>query len=322
MNVANLREYLQRLLNNVRAIDVRDIPRRISLIAEVAKTPQSNIQATLLLLALGVMLFLIIVVIALLVFLFLRKGRTAKLEYVFKDRDGRVLRRLSVDDVGEREVLARRVGAKAIKEEPEKILFKFFRTCATLAIIMAALFILMAGSNMTTQSRSVCTSCHSVAKHGADISKGAHAKVNCTQCHESGNVFQRGVGAFGRAYHIVSMMVGPGNASKSYGTVQSSACIRCHAGIPTQRALPTSVPASKYLNMSHKEPIAAGMSCTQCHTLNPATADANADPMMSTCLKCHDGVKASADCKTCHRTDPADHTTASPSANYADTLVP
>jgi len=321
----NWRKILTDFLNNLRNVNVRDLPRRVSLIIEAAKTPRDNLRATLVLVALAIVLFLIVVVSLVLAYLLVKKDQTARLEYVVKDKDGKVLQRVPVNAVVKKtpSTSAQAGDKKAPKEKlVARPLVRIFRISANLTIIIAAALVLLAGSSLGTQSRGACVSCHKVAQHGTNIVNGAHAMVACTACHESGNFLQRSGGnAIGRTAHIGSMLLGLKNQSTGYGTVHSAACIRCHKDIPTQRALPASASKAQTLNMSHKEPIAAGMDCTVCHSLYPSQINASADQGMEVCLKCHNGTHASSSCKTCHRKDPASQTLLDPSGDYADTQI-
>ncbi len=61
------------------------------------------------------------------------------------------------------------------------------------------------------------------------------------------------------------------------------------------------------LKFNHKLHLDRGMDCATCHgdltQVELATRD-NALPLMKTCLTCHDGQQASAECRTCHLTEP------------------
>jgi hypothetical protein len=62
--------------------------------------------------------------------------------------------------------------------------------------------------------------------------------------------------------------------------------------------------------MSHTEPLAAGMSCTQCHVFTEVSLAEAKSGRMQTCLFCHDGSGAAKnDCNTCHRKSPTAYAT-------------
>ncbi len=70
---------------------------------------------------------------------------------------------------------------------------------------------------------------------------------------------------------------------------------------------PVDVPAA-YLVFSHAAHAGRGASCATCHPGVERTALAsreNSLPRMPTCLRCHDGRKAPASCRTCHLRDAA-----------------
>lgn len=72
-------------------------------------------------------------------------------------------------------------------------------------------------------------------------------------------------------------------------------------------APPTPEIPAPHLKFNHKTHLDKGVQCSTCHgdvgKLDLATRD-NAMPTMGTCLSCHDGKQAPAECRTCHVTTP------------------
>jgi len=298
------------------------------MILEAAKNPQSNLPAALLFYALVFCLLLLLIVLIILVFLSGRKRKAVRFAYVVRDEDGNVTQAIAVDKDQENAILGQKQrkqkeqGPNNKSVPSEAASPKLFRVSAGLTVVMGVILILIVG-NIATQSRDVCSTCHDVSKHGSVVVSGEHARVSCVSCHESGNLFQRSIGdTIGRGTHVVGELLGFKDPGSTYGVVQSSSCIRCHKDIPAQQALPEGSRKAQLLNMSHKEPVAAGMDCIQCHPQYsmPTDARALADQRMTLCLKCHNGNQAAADCTTCHRKDPASQVILDNSKDHAGAL--
>jgi hypothetical protein len=123
--------------------------------------------------------------------------------------------------------------------------------------------------------------------------------VDCIECHETGGpVAAATFGLVPRSLHIVMQMTGLKLRDGYAHTVSSAACLECHS---TQMTHTLTVEAQG-VRVSHKEPIAAGADCTDCHRLTSGTVS-NTTVGMTPCLTCHDGVKAKAQCTYCHTKD-------------------
>lgn len=116
----------------------------------------------------------------------------------------------------------------------------------------------------------ICTNCHDVEDSEADPA------AKCSTCHNN---------------YVPKWSEGQGPAD--------------FASVPNPPA-PVVIPTAN-LKMNHKIHMDRGIKCTECHgkmtNIQVATRD-NSLPLMSTCLTCHDGSKASAECRTCHISRP------------------
>ena len=114
-------------------------------------------------------------------------------------------------------------------------------------------------------------------------------------CHEPGGVIGRYVtGVPLRLLHSATASTGAGNAG-DYGQATTRACTSCHAAALAG----TTTNAERGLKMSHAEPLAASASCIDCHTMRNGIVSVH-NAGMKPCLRCHDDVKASSACTTCH----------------------
>jgi hypothetical protein len=88
-----------------------------------------------------------------------------------------------------------------------------------------------------------------------------------------------------------------------------SSCQSCHPGFEStvQRA-PARIDApTANIHFNHQVHLEKKVDCKTCHqgVEGVQLATVNNLPKMATCLTCHDGKAASAECKTCHLTEPS-----------------
>lgn len=159
-------------------------------------------------------------------------------------------------------------------------------------LVVAAL---VAGYAATSTNDYCARSCHRSSRDVLIAEKVVHA--DCVDCHAApgiaglpGNVADRLRMAFVRARG--------GTPDNARAIVAPASCLACHADI----AKGVAVRASANVRMRHVEPLAAGMSCQNCH--GPVGhLERRQHVSMSRCVTCHDSVRASADCNSCHTTD-------------------
>ncbi|HEY3317504.1 MAG TPA: cytochrome c3 family protein [Coriobacteriia bacterium] len=169
------------------------------------------------------------------------------------------------------------------------------RTALVLALALAA----VVSAYTVTSTDPYCTNtCHTPGSRAPLVSRGSgpHASVACVSCHEdalplglAGNVASR----FGQAYDYFAA-----NRGGSSPASDSRRCLGCHADISTS----TLRDAKTKVRVAHRQPLAAGMTCDDCHT-NVAHGKAPDAVSMTSCVRCHDGTTASAKCSTCHDGD-------------------
>ncbi|MBA4370753.1 MAG: hypothetical protein C0418_04160, partial [Coriobacteriaceae bacterium] len=162
---------------------------------------------------------------------------------------------------------------------------------------------------IVTGSRTFCAdSCHHGAKVARSDTQGAHAGLSCSACHEHGGPASLG-NAVARTGHLLRVY-GVGDFRYPSPT-PSDSCLRCHRRDTAE----TTVSARAGVRMSHTAPLAAGMTCAECHRGIGHDETAARTPM-SKCIPCHGGATASAECDTCHTGDPG-HTAPTGIANGA-----
>lgn len=147
-----------------------------------------------------------------------------------------------------------------------------------------------------TSTQAVCAgTCHAEQRSVVTAKKAAHAR--CVDCHTQPLPGGFVANATDRVRMATRQLQGSPEGVRA--VVEPDACERCHADLSGTR---TSRAAR--VRMRHDEPLAAGMTCTECH--GAVGHDSRLQPVsMARCLGCHDGTKASAECVTCHLTDVA-----------------
>jgi hypothetical protein len=158
------------------------------------------------------------------------------------------------------------------------------------------------GTGAITARSSGCVGCHSRTVHSATPKADVHHNASCVDCHEPGHALgQLVINVPERLQHFAFGRSDKARAA-SYGTTISSArCAKCHASAIASVAKDT----KRGLKVSHKEPLAAGAECMDCHMLVKGQM-AEQTVGMSPCLRCHDGKDAKATCSVCHDGNPAD----------------
>lgn len=169
-----------------------------------------------------------------------------------------------------------------------------------------------------------CGACHAVRADVDAWRSDAHRDVGCYACHARRGVFGAlEAGALGATAFVgAEVRVSPGGES----------CLECHQGVREDTL------ARDGIRVRHEDIIRAGIGCLLCHPsvghtepsaestsgpsveVGPPDSDeaAFARPVMSRCLRCHDGKTAPADCGVCHvDKNPSD--TASASSPRGDT---
>ena len=260
------------------------IPDVIRSIPDIIRNPAANPIQSAILLAIG--LIFVLIVLLTLALLLLRPDR----EVLFDQELAEEAEPPSDEELVEIEATER-------TERVERRLSRV--SIVSIAIIVVAVVWIATG--ITTSSPQMCNSCHPVTSHTTAAVKDPHADVSCVDCHESGGTLARlTVNVVARAQHVILARAQSSAAAEFGAPVSSDRCFACHRD--QMRA--TSFDANLGVKVSHKEPLAAGAECVDCHQLKDGVVS-SWTVGMSTCLRCHDGKKAKVECKECHVGDPS-----------------
>jgi len=258
------------------------LPQVIQSIPDILRDPAANPLQAAILLGMGVVLVLVVLLLVILVIM-----RPSPEEEELFGEGG---------EVGAAGGAAPSAGARAAAERARPM--SWFTVTSIIILVTAAVWVT---AGVTTASPEVCNSCHASTEHSTAKVGDPHSSVQCVSCHESGGPVARAtVNLATRIQHVVLARSDPSLASAYGRPVASDACERCHhsqvVGVYYNRALGVRV--------SHKEPLAAGAACVDCHTLTSGVVNATTVGM-SPCLRCHDGKQAKAECSVCHVGDPS-----------------
>jgi hypothetical protein len=281
-----------------------DIEQRLATIGEAVRNPRSHPLTFLLLLAIAVVLVLVIVLFV--VMLWVTKLKKERVNYDLVNEEGTVVKELNEEQ-------ARRVAAAPFR----KVLGRGYKRFLVLVAVFVLLWVALGAS---TQTRVFCGGCHKPGMHIDAPVANRHNKRSCTSCHEGGNLVQRAtINLVPRLLHVATGIVTP-KAPSGYAAVSSDSCKRCHEKTVTE-ARTTTYDQDGGVVMSHAEPLEAGMTCLQCHLFTEEALVTAKNGRMQTCVLCHDGKQARADCGYCHQKSPTAVASEKPSPDMATELV-
>jgi NapC/NirT cytochrome c family, N-terminal region len=179
--------------------------------------------------------------------------------------------------------------AASLGEAPAPVKSRRRMSVALMASVWAVLVLLtVVATYALTGSDGYCgESCHGGDKHVALALKYRHA--SCVACHEPDPVS----GLAARFRMAISQVA---TKADVVGTpVDPALCLRCH-----QNTVSTVVATKTGVRVSHKEILAGGRTCTDCHVDVGHRKGRSFVGGMSGCTACHDGVVAKRTCPTCH----------------------
>lgn len=175
-------------------------------------------------------------------------------------------------------------------------------TAGRAVVVLGVVVIALVAAYGITGTNAFCgAQCHSNDATVQAATKSIHANVTCVACHEAPLPTGLAQNAVLRISYAIAAEKGTTAAESSASvTVDESRCLSCHQNILQGTV---TLPANG-LKISHKEPLASGMRCDDCHSGYAHSAKLT-NTGMSRCTPCHDGKQASSACSTCHVGDPA-----------------
>lgn len=163
-----------------------------------------------------------------------------------------------------------------------------------LLVLIVPLFLLTYPFTVTI-SPSYCATCHLMSPEFKSWTTSPHKKADCLSCHRDKIPF--GVLTFkARQYSMLASQVTGIYQKPITSDINNQNCLSCHQK-QTEKLL-----VSRTIRVSHKEFLAKGARCTDCHNTvaHRNTVPRKKYPHMDKCTVCHNGTEASADCYICH----------------------
>lgn len=245
-------------------------------ITDIAQNPTSNLVVAALLLAAVTLVVLILILVALIFLVPSRRDETSD------DADGDDAERI---DAPKPKSKARR------KSRPRR---KPLSTKTQVWLFAGIAFATATTAYGVTSTNDYCANtCHVMENSVSSWNEAPHASIPCVRCHEGRLIVSLPTATVSRVRHLTAELAG--NAPRS-AVVPSRVCMGCH-----EAQLEGSIETSSGIIVSHAEPLEAGISCDTCHdAVAHARETASRATIMTTCLGCHDGTTAAAECATCH----------------------
>ncbi len=187
-----------------------------------------------------------------------------------------------------------------IEEEEEKHPKKELPRWVKLTLLFIVLSLVLGGliwGSIKTSDSLFCSSCHPMREKHSSWRKSIHKVAPCVDCH-------RGEGITNYILEKTDLIRYLYKTYTSYqepifAQVENSACVSCHREIMDKTV-------TRYgIRVDHESLMKGGFKCVDCHSTvaHEKNSLRKNFPAMSKCIICHDGVKLSSDCKTCHLED-------------------
>jgi hypothetical protein len=162
------------------------------------------------------------------------------------------------------------------------------------ALLSMVLLLWGASGPLSLAVPSSCNVCHATSGHYAQWKKSTHSEVSCQDCHTE-RAYLWGVGnSVALTSEVWRTVFGP-RGDRAW--VEDEACLECHPDIGSEQAF-----VSNGLRMTHRGVPDGGYRCVDCHAdaAHEYPAGRIPQPTMSTCAACHNNVRVTGECSTCH----------------------
>lgn len=184
--------------------------------------------------------------------------------------------------------------------------FRKFITVVSIIGVVSLILLFLTLVNLTTLQPKFCELCHQ--KVYKRWSTSTHARVNCSKCHIRPGIENIFLSRFGLLEQIYWIIAGGENKTKPVGFVSpptNEICFRCHEATRV-------VSPGGDIIIPHQFHVKKGkLKCVDCHqkfVCLRSTLKKTIVPMEH-CMACHDGLKATDECKACHteKSSPKSH---------------
>ncbi|AVX21348.1 MAG: cytochrome c3 family protein [Bacillota bacterium] len=171
---------------------------------------------------------------------------------------------------------------------------KTFRVWGTLTMAMLVVSLLIAtffsvgsiGYTQNKEENSLCGSCHEMQPQINSWRLSTHGRIGCLKCHPNVPMTELAYKHWRGFYN---------QPIKKKTIVPNAVCLDCHS-----RQRDISPPGG--LVVPHEYHTQKGVDCVDCHAglVHSTRQPGSPRIKMPVCLKCHNGSKATNQCKDCH----------------------
>lgn len=170
----------------------------------------------------------------------------------------------------------------------------------TRAIVSVTVLLVVVATTLYAERPESCMSCHQDPVYSEALAESVHATVGCASCHRSAGATARVDDAVRYtgwlwSYYLEAVQVEPGTGA----FVDSRRCLACHDSVRE------GVIETDGVRVRHSDFLEEGASCLVCHgdTAHAELRGVQGQPIMNSCMQCHDDEIASAACEECHVSD-------------------
>jgi hypothetical protein len=139
-----------------------------------------------------------------------------------------------------------------------------------------------------------CLQCHSKYDNHDYLLETAHQNVDCRDCHLKMGISGRLESFFALMGKVTLINFTNRPPARFSCCVSSNNCLACHRYVLYETV------NSNYIKVSHRELFSMYKDCLTCHDFSQEKNPYFSLLIMKKCQQCHDGVRVSAKCETCH----------------------
>lgn len=171
----------------------------------------------------------------------------------------------------------------------------------TRAVVILVLVTVAVATTWYAERPESCMTCHQDPTYSEGLAESAHASVTCASCHRSSGVTARAddlvrYSGWLWAHYFEAEQVDPGAGAY----VDPRRCLGCHG------AVREGVIEVRGVKVRHQDFLDLGTDCLTCHgdAGHASVRGVQGQPVMNSCMSCHNDESASAACDVCHVQDP------------------
>lgn len=166
---------------------------------------------------------------------------------------------------------------------------------AFLGMIFIIVLMISVPMYITTRNQ-YCSTCHAMEQYYSSWEHSTHAYADCVGCHVAPGLANDVSHVYRSTREVYTNLISSPQHSANFTLPTNEICFSCHTEYRT-------ISASGDLLIPHKQHVKLrNLQCVNCHRylVHYKNPEGKNTPSMTICYKCHNGVQAPKDCKTCH----------------------